>query len=47
MSKRNVVHVEFSSRNFDESSKFYRELFGWKITPMPESNYMLWEAADG
>jgi predicted enzyme related to lactoylglutathione lyase len=47
MTKRNVVHVEFSSRNFDESSKFYTELFGWKMTPVPESNYMLWNAADG
>ncbi len=47
MSKRNIVHVEFSSRNFDESGKFYGELFGWKITPMPEFNYSLWEAGDG
>lgn len=47
MSKRNVVHVEFSSRNFDESGKFYHELFDWKITPMPELDYSLWEAADG
>ncbi len=47
MTKRNVVHVEFSSRDFEESGRFYKELFGWKMTPMPESNYMLWEAADG
>ncbi len=47
MSKRNIVHVEFSSRNFDESGKFYEGLFGWKITPMPEMNYALWEAGDG
>jgi uncharacterized protein len=46
MSKRNIVHVEFSSRNIEESSKFYNQLFGWKITPMPEMNYALWEAAD-
>ncbi len=47
MSKRNVVHVEFSSRNFEESGKFYHELFDWKITPIPEMDYSLWEAADG
>jgi uncharacterized protein len=47
MSKRNIVHVEFSSRDFEESGKFYQELFGWKITPMPEMNYSLWEAGDG
>ena len=46
MTNRNVVHVEFSSRNFDESGKFYHELFGWKITTAPEFNYMMWEAAD-
>jgi hypothetical protein len=47
MSKRNIVHVEFSSRDFEESGKFYRELFDWKITALPEMNYSLWEAADG
>jgi predicted enzyme related to lactoylglutathione lyase len=47
MTKRNVVHVEFSTRNLDESGKFYEKLFGWKITHMPEMNYALWEAADG
>jgi len=47
MTKRNVVHVEFSSRNVDESAKFYQALFGWKMSPMPEMNYTLWEAADG
>lgn len=47
MTKRNIVHVEISSRNFDESGKFYNELFGWKITPVPEMNYSLWEAGDG
>ena len=47
MTKRNIVHVEFSSRDFDESGKFYRELFGWKITPIPEMDYALWEAGDG
>ncbi len=47
MTKRNIVHVEFSTRDFEESGKFYHELFGWKITPMPEMHYSLWEAADG
>ncbi|HTP01620.1 MAG TPA: VOC family protein [Anaerolineales bacterium] len=46
MTKRNIVHVEFSSRDFKESGDFYHKLFGWKITPIPEMNYALWEAAD-
>lgn len=47
MTKRNIVHIEIPSRNHEESGKFYRELFGWKITAMPEMNYLLWEPAEG
>ncbi|MBI5932738.1 MAG: VOC family protein [Chloroflexi bacterium] len=47
MSKRNVVHVEISAKDQTASAKFYQDLFGWKITPVPEMNYTLWEAGDG
>ena len=47
MTKRNIVHIEIPTRNFEESGEFYRKLFGWKITPMPEANYSLWEPAEG
>ena len=47
MSKRNVVHVEIPAANVEAASKFYQELFGWKITPVPEMNYTMWEAMDG
>jgi len=47
MSKHNIVHIEIPTRNHEESGKFYRDLFGWKITPMPEMNYTLWEPAEG
>ena len=47
MSKRNVVHVEIPAANQEAAAKFYQELFGWKITPVPEMNYTLWEAGDG
>ncbi len=47
MSQRNISHVEIPSRNIDESGRFYHELFGWKITPLPELNYCVWEAAGG
>jgi predicted enzyme related to lactoylglutathione lyase len=43
MPKRNIVHIEISSSDLKASAKFYEELFGWKITPMPEMNYALWE----
>lgn len=47
MSKRNIVHIEIPCANAGQSGKFYNELFGWKITPMPEMNYALWEPEEG
>lgn len=47
MSKRNVVHVEIPAADQPAAAKFYQELFGWKITAMPEANYTMWEAGDG
>lgn len=47
MSKRNVVHVEIPAASPDAAGQFYNELFGWKIMPMPEMNYVMWEAEDG
>jgi predicted enzyme related to lactoylglutathione lyase len=43
MSKCNVNHVEIPSRDPEESGKFYHELFGWEITPIPGMNYSVWE----
>lgn len=47
MSKRNVVHVEIPAANVESAGKFYQELFGWKIRPMPEMNYTMWEDGSG
>jgi predicted enzyme related to lactoylglutathione lyase len=47
MSKRNIVHVEIPAANVQAAGTFYQELFGWKITPMAEMNYTMWEAGDG
>ncbi len=44
MTKRNVVHIEIPTRNHEESVKFYRELFGWKMERFPDMNYTTWEA---
>jgi len=46
MTKRNIVHIEIPSADQEVSGKFYRALFGWKITPMPEMNYTLWEPTE-
>ena len=47
MSKHSIVHIEIPTINAEESGKFYAELFGWKITPVPEMNYTLFEPEDG
>jgi predicted enzyme related to lactoylglutathione lyase len=47
MSKRNIVHIEIPAVNVDGAGKFYQDLFGWKIQPMPEMNYTMWEAGEG
>jgi len=47
MSKHNIVHIEIPTANAEESGKFYSQLFGWKITPVPEMNYTLFEPEAG
>lgn len=47
MSKRNIVHVEIPAADVEAAGQFYQELFGWKIQPMPEMNYTMFEAGDG
>jgi predicted enzyme related to lactoylglutathione lyase len=47
MSKRNVVHVEIPAFSVEGTGKFYESLFGWKLMPMPEMNYTMWEDAAG
>jgi uncharacterized protein len=47
MTKRNIVHVEIPTANAEQSGDFYNQLFGWKITPVPDMNYTLWEPEVG
>jgi len=47
MSKRNVVHIEIAAANVESASKFYQELFGWKMQTVPEFNYTMWEDGSG
>lgn len=47
MSKRNIVHVEIPAANVEAAGKFYQELLGWNIQPMPEMNYTMWESEGG
>jgi uncharacterized protein len=42
-----VVHFDISGPNAEELQSFYGELFGWKITPVPEMNYALVDTQGG
>jgi predicted enzyme related to lactoylglutathione lyase len=43
MTDRNIVHIEFSSRDPKESGAFYQALFGWKIETDEQLNYTQWD----
>lgn len=47
MSKHSVVHVEISATDLAAASKFYADLFGWKIEHIPEMNYTTFETGEG
>ncbi|MEX2161655.1 MAG: VOC family protein [Anaerolineales bacterium] len=47
MSKHPVIHIEIPSKDLNKNSKFYADLFGWKITPVPDFNYAMFDAGEG
>jgi predicted enzyme related to lactoylglutathione lyase len=46
MSKHPIVHIEFSAIDREEAGKFYSDLFGWKITQLPEMNYATFDTGE-
>jgi predicted enzyme related to lactoylglutathione lyase len=36
-----VVHFEIPADNLDRAKTFYKSLFGWQITDIPEMNYTI------
>jgi uncharacterized protein len=42
-----IAHVEFPAHNPEAASKFYADLFGWKIVAFPEFNYYSFESQPG
>jgi uncharacterized protein len=36
-----VVHFEVPYDDANRATKFYRDVFGWNITPMPEMDYTM------
>jgi uncharacterized protein len=47
MSKRNVVHIEIPAADVPEASKFYQDLFGWKMEHAAEFDYTMWSDGSG
>ena len=47
MTKLNVVHVEIPAQDVQAASKFYENLFGWKMEHAAEFDYTMWEDGSG
>jgi predicted enzyme related to lactoylglutathione lyase len=43
----NVVHIEITANDRKALSKFYADVFGWKIAHLDEMNYSTFETGDG
>ena len=47
ITKRNIVHIEIPAASTTKAAQFYKDLFGWKPTPMEGMDYILWEPGEG
>lgn len=47
MAEHPVVHIEFSSHDLHKMTKFYSDVFGWKVEQMPEMNYATFDPGEG
>lgn len=47
MSPHPIVHIEFPADDPAAAARFYGELFGWKVSGMPDFDYYLFDAAPG
>jgi len=42
-----ITHIEFSTRNLEETKKFYSSVFEWDINNYPDMNYASFNAEGG
>jgi predicted enzyme related to lactoylglutathione lyase len=47
MDQHPIVHIEIAARDLEAASKFYSDVFGWKVQQLPEMNYASFEAEGG
>lgn len=45
--KHLITHIELSTRDIEESKKFYSDVFEWKIQDFPGMDYATFEAEGG
>lgn len=46
MSEHPIIHVDIPSQDPDAASRFYSELFGWQIQPLPRMAYIRFQAGN-
>jgi predicted enzyme related to lactoylglutathione lyase len=42
-----ICHIEIPCQDMEKAGNFYKTVFGWEITPMPEMKYSLFKPSDG
>jgi hypothetical protein len=47
MSEHKIIHIELSAADRKVLSKFYSDVFGWKIDHLDEMNYTTFETGEG
>ncbi len=47
MPEHTIVHVEIPAQDPQGTSRFYSELFGWQLHPIPAMNYIRFQTANG
>ena len=45
--KHVITHIELSTRDIEETKKFYQSIFEWEIEDFPEMNYATFQAVGG
>lgn len=45
--KHLITHIELSTRDLEESKKFYSDVFEWELKDYPDMNYTTFEAEGG
>jgi hypothetical protein len=47
MAKHEIVHIEIPAKDPKAGSKFYADLFGWKLEEFPDMDYITFEVEEG